>query len=252
MLPVVFVHGLIGSFGIERWPTPPDAPPSLSPDLIGYGVRSGADPAAITIDAQVGHLLAEVDRAMPGGRVHLVGHSVGGVIAMAFAHRHPGRVASVVNVEGNFAPADAFWSSQLAAQTPAEVAEFLRGCRRDPVRWLRDGGIRPTEDRVRRAGRALAFQPASTLHATARAVVEFTTGDAYQRMLREVFGRTAVHLVAGRRSRAGWHVPGWALDAAASYHEVPDAGHMIALEAPERFGRTLDAVLRHPGMALRR
>jgi pimeloyl-ACP methyl ester carboxylesterase len=34
-------------------------------------------------------------------------------------------------------------------------------------------------------------------------------------------------------------VPEWALTAAASYTEIPHAGHMMALEAPEAFAGVL-------------
>jgi pimeloyl-ACP methyl ester carboxylesterase len=35
-------------------------------------------------------------------RAHLVAHSVGGAAAVVLAHRYPHRVASFINVEGNF------------------------------------------------------------------------------------------------------------------------------------------------------
>jgi lipase len=55
-------------------------------------------------------------------------------------------------------------------------------------------------------------------------------------MLRHAFDQVPVHLVAGARSRPGWDVPDWAVDAAASYTEIPDAGPMVMLEALEALG----------------
>ncbi len=89
----------------------------VCPDLFGYGPEAHADADRITIDTQVEYVRATIDSAAPDARVHLVGHSVGGVIAMAFAHRFPERVASVFNVEGNFTLADAFWSSKSGVAT---------------------------------------------------------------------------------------------------------------------------------------
>jgi hypothetical protein len=60
----------------------------------------------------------------------------------------------LVSVEGNFTLADAFWSAQLASRDLVEVDEILRA---------------KTE-----IAHALAYQPASTVQAMARAVVEFT------------------------------------------------------------------------------
>lgn len=216
MLPVIFIHGLVGPFRV------PSAL-SLHPDLLGYGAEAQADPAEISIDAQVEHVRAAIDGALPAGRAHVVGHSIGGVIAAVYAHRYPERVASFVNVEGNFTLADAFWSAQLATKSPAEIDEILRA---EPA-----------------IAHALGYQPATTVRAMARAVIEFTGDPSYEPMLREVFARTPVHLVAGARSRAGWDVPDWALAEAASYTEIPDAGHMVMDDAPEAFGELLGRLL---------
>jgi lipase len=170
VLPIILVHGLIGSFAGERTVSLPHPALVLSPDLLGYGTQADAGPESITIEAQVEYLRAVADRAAPGSRVHLAGHSVGGVIAMAFAHRFPGQVARVVNVEGNFTLADAFWSAG------------------PPRRHWPTSPPQPSRP--------------------PRAVVEFTGRPGYEPLLREVFARAPVHLVAGARSRAGWHVPG--------------------------------------------
>ncbi|TDC24636.1 alpha/beta hydrolase [Streptomyces sp. 8K308] len=239
MPPVVFLHGLIGPFADERAFVPLHPSRIIAPDLLGYGANATADPGGISIDAQVEHLRTVLDLALPNTPAHLVGHSVGGVIAATFAHRFPDRTASFVNVEGNFTLADAFWSAQIATKTTAEVEQLLRADRAEPERWLRDGGIEPSRGRVRSAAQALAHQPATTVQAMARAVVDHTARADYERSLREVFERTPVHLVAGARSRPGWHVPEWALAAAATYTELPGTGHMVMLEAPEAFGALL-------------
>ncbi|MFI5680163.1 alpha/beta fold hydrolase [Streptomyces cellulosae] len=221
MLPVLFVHGLIGPFAEERTLSQLQPSVLLAPDLLGYGADADVAADSITIDAQVAYVQAAVERAVGESRVHLVAHSVGFVIAATFAHRFPERVAKLVSVEGNFTLADAFWSAQLARMTPGEVHDLLESDRRDPQRWLRDAGVHASAGHVRAAAEALAFQPSTTLQAMARAVVEYTGEPAYERLLKAVFARTPVHLVAGARSRAGWDVPRWALHSAAGYTEVP-------------------------------
>ena len=216
VLPEVYIHGLVGSFEVD-WTM------SLCPDLLGYGAEAQFDPSLLTIDAQAECLREIIELVAPDVPVQLIGHSIGGVIAAAYAHRFPERVACFVNVEGNFTLADAFWSGQLAAKSAAEVEEILRG--------------------MPEMADLLDYQPASTVQAMARAVVEFTGDPGYEPMLREVFARTPVHLVAGSRSRADWDVPDWALAAAASYHEIPDAGHMVMDDAPEAFYAALLEVL---------
>jgi pimeloyl-ACP methyl ester carboxylesterase len=243
MQPIILIHGLIGAFADERAVSVLRPAQVLSPDLLGYGVHADVDSASITIPAQAEHLHAVLARQVPTGKVHLVGHSVGAVTAMAFAHRFADRVASVVSVEGNFTLKDAFWSAQVAAKSVAEVDALLEADRADPARWLQQAGITPTGEHVAAAVQALAYQPGITVRATARAVVAYTSNRDYEPMLRSLFVSMPVHLVAGGRSRAGWDVPAWALQAAASYSELPQVGHMVMLEAPQVFAEVLVSIL---------
>jgi lipase len=237
---VAFVHGLIGRFSDPRALSSLGLGRFVAPDLHGYGRRADDSIDGLTIGNQVDSLheaiCREVDLNEP---VHLVGHSVGGVIAAAYAYQYPERIASVVDVEGNFTLDDAFWSRKIALQSATSVERLIAAFKSDPATWLCDAGVEPTEERIRAAEEALSYQPSSTVQATARAVVEFTGSPAYDEMLRTVFNRVPVHLVAGTRSRDGWHVPDWALEAAESYSEIHDSGHMIMLEAPEEFGSCL-------------
>lgn len=244
MQTIILIHGLIGSFTDERASSVLRPARVLSPDLLGYGVHADVDGARITIPAQVEHLHAVLARQVPEGKLHLVGHSVGAVTAMAFAHRFADRVASVVSVEGNFTLKDAFWSAQLAAKSAAEIDALLEADRANPERWLQQAGITATGGHVAAAVQALEYQPGTTVRATARAVVAYTSHRDYEPLLRSVFARMPVHLVAGGRSRAGWDVPAWALQAAASYSELPQVGHMVMLEAPQAFAQVLVTILR--------
>jgi len=70
----------------------------LAPDLYGYGE---SDPwpgfGAYTLAAEVG--LVEALLAPGEGKIHLVGHSYGGAVALRFAMRHPERLRSLVLIE---------------------------------------------------------------------------------------------------------------------------------------------------------
>lgn len=242
MSAVVLLHGLIGAFcepaavhALRSWRV-------VAPDLPGYG--SARAQCTVGVDHHA-RALAEVIEGLPRAErpVHLVAHSLAMVTAVRFAGAHPDEVASVADVEGNFSLADATWSAQVATQTVAEVAEGLTQDRRDPARWLRGFGIDPTPERERAAVEALHYQPARTLRAMSRSVVAVTAESTYEQSLRALFRRTPVHLVAGGRSRAGWHVPDWAKAAAAGQHELDGVGHLLMLEDPAGAGHLLARVL---------
>lgn len=241
--PIVLVHGLIGTLQAPD-PSPRFQPAQvLAPDLLGYGTLQDAPASLVDLPAQVAHLDQVLQQSFGDQPVHLLGHSVGGAIAALFAHAHPERVVDLVSVEGNFTLKDAFWSSAVARMSLAEAETMLDGFRADPAAWLARAGVAPEPHWVEAASHWLSQQPASTVHAMARSVVEETGSPAYLSKLREVFSRRRVHLLAGERSRPGWDVPDWALEQAASSGVVAGAGHMMMLERPDAFAAVVKKAL---------
>ncbi|WP_260263021.1 alpha/beta fold hydrolase [Delftia acidovorans] len=141
--PALFIHGFIGSFDVASFDLP-----HAAPHLLGYGDCRAVDAGRVSLPAQVEHLRAYIDTHMGGGPVDLVGHSVGGAIAMLLAHTHPGRVRRIVNVEGNFTLDDAFWSASVGRMSQDEAEAMLarlRACA--PSRW--PGCAEPLPRRLR-------------------------------------------------------------------------------------------------------
>lgn len=244
--PIVLIHGLIGSLrfpALIRCFAPGQV---LAPDLLGYGALREVPAEEVTIPAQVEHLRMTLARHFGAEPVHLLGHSVGGVVAALFAHQYGERVRSLASVEGNFTLRDAFWSAAVARMAPAQVEELLEGFRRDPAGWLAGAGVAAEPALVQIADSWLAQQPASTLRAMAQSVVVQTGPAQYLDKLREVFAQRPVHLIAGARSHAGWDVPDWARRVAASQSLIPNTGHLMMLEAPGAFAQALKQALQ-PG-----
>jgi pimeloyl-ACP methyl ester carboxylesterase len=233
--PVVFIHGLIGTLQLAELSAAFAPGRFLAPDLLGYGAQPDVPAETIDLLAQVEHLHQVIEESFPGEAVHLVGHSVGGAVAMLFAQAHGERVRSLVSVEGNFSLDDAFWSAAVARMSAAEACTMLDGFRADPGAWLARAEVAVDTRSLSIAERWLDQQPASTLQAMARSVVTLTAPDCYREALRRVFDTHPVHLLAGARSRAGWHVPAWAEQAAASQTLIEDCGHLLMLEQPNAF-----------------
>ncbi len=240
---IVFVHGLFQGLGHLRDLAFPGPGRVLVLDLLGYGEHARAS-APTTMRAQVEHVVAELDRhGVP--RATLVGHSVGGAVAMLTAASHPGRVAAVVNVEGNFTLADAFWSSKVAAMAVGEAEAMLAEFRRDPAEWLAGQKIEPTPRRIAWTRQMFDAQPASSVQAIATAVVEATAQPEYLRTIEGVLDAgVPVHLFAGERSRTGWAVPDVFVRRAATFTTQPQVGHMMPIEAPDQFLTLVAALAR--------
>jgi lipase len=235
--PFVFVHGLFGSFSALATFRQLAPAACSAPDLEGYGATTGR--ATITVRGQVAALRAHIAGRHPDQRVHLVGHSIGAVYAFTLADTEPDLVASVTSVEGNFTLADAFWSRSIAALDEEAAQQTITQRLSDPDGFLAGDGIAPTDHHVAEARAALAYRPWRTIWESAAAIVEATSSPDYLAMVKRVFDRTDVFLVAGERSTSGWRVPEWAREGAAGSATVSGVGHMMMLEHPEALGRAI-------------
>ena len=237
--PVVFVHGLYGTLDDPALPAALDAPAALSPDLLGYGEHAAQ--SAATLEAQADHVAAAA--ASLGEPTVLVGHSLGGVVAVLVAERHPHLVAGLVSIEGNMAPSDAFFSATLASLSADAVVARLAAAQADPEAWLRAADLPPTPARAALARRWLTRQKPEALRAAARAVVGTTFADVWPRRVTAVLRATPYALLAGERSAPAWAVPEAVRDSVRGSEIVPRTGHFLPSEAPAEVGAALHRLI---------
>lgn len=240
---LVMIHGLMGSLDFyapgRRFGT--RAVHTL--DMIGYGQLKDDIPTPITLANQAAHVIRYLhDRV--DGRCVLLGHSVGGAIAMLVAALAPEKVRGVINVEGNFTLADAFWCAKIARLDEAEWRSQYQNLVADPEGWLKSSGISVTPQRSEWAHQILTNQPCETIQAMAHAVVEETGSPRYLEQVRRVVERgTSLFLLAGERSASGWDLPDWVRSSARSSIVQKGVGHMMMLEQPDEFCNVVSQML---------
>jgi pimeloyl-ACP methyl ester carboxylesterase len=106
--PVILVHGN-GGLGLWWAPLVPALVPGwrvVAPDLRGHGESAWAEPPAYRIEDFAADL-ALVARGLAPGRVPVVGHSMGGRVAVWYAAHAPEAVRGVAVLDSRFDPVDA-------------------------------------------------------------------------------------------------------------------------------------------------
>lgn len=240
---LLMIHGLVGSLHYFGPQARLGGVFVVTEDLLGYGRHVRVPSDRLTLAAQADYVTQQID-ATCDGKLWLLGHSMGGAVAVMAADRRPKRIRGIINVEGNFTQKDTFWSHKIAAQQPDEWAERFRVMRSDCSRWLERCGIEPNPQRAVWAELILANQPAITVYAMAQALIDETLCPGYLDTVRRLFDRgIPMHLVAGAKSAADWGVPDFVRVAAASYTEQPGVGHLMMLEDPDTFCAIVAAIL---------
>jgi pimeloyl-ACP methyl ester carboxylesterase len=225
--------GLAGEYDVVAW----DAP--------GCG-RSSDPPAELTL-ADYADTVGALVGALALGRVHLAGHSFGAGLAIEVYRRHQETVHSLV-LSGAYAG----WRGSLPhEEVEARLRRALEELDRPPAEWV-DGylsgffsdSVPPeTQDAVR--AMMLEVRPAGTRSM----VTAFADAD-----LRDILPTIAVPtllLYGADDARAPRGVAD-ALHAAIPGSRlvlIPDAGHDVNLEAPEKFEAAVRSFLRTVGDA---
>jgi pimeloyl-ACP methyl ester carboxylesterase len=125
--PVLFLHGWADSADSFQFIADEIAPglPLAALDWRGFG-HSEWSPAGYWFPDYYADLENLLDQLCPAGAARLVGHSMGGNIAMTYAGIRPARVRSLVNLEGFGLP------RTDPSQSPGRHAKWLDQLRESP------------------------------------------------------------------------------------------------------------------------
>ena len=240
---LVLIHGLIGNLTYFDPASRIRNAHAHTLDLLGYGDARDADVNRLTLREQAEHVAAHIE-TLASERVWLLGHSMGGAVAMILANLRPELIAGIINVEGNFTRVDAFWSRAIAGRAPEDWSRQYQAMQSDIPGTVRRWGLEFSSSHAERVRGILANQPLATLHEMSRAILKETGTPEYLMLVRRVVERDLpLHLIAGERSAKDWDVPGFVRDAARSYTEIPGTGHLMMLEDPDAFCRAVDTAI---------
>lgn len=204
------------------------------PDLPGYG-RTAWPETPLSLE-RIADTLASWLRRRGDGPVAVVGHSMGGVLGVHLAERHPDLVAAFVNVEGNVSLGDCAYSGAAAGISEAEFEAGGFDALRDIV--CRDGMDDPAS---RRYHASLQFAHPATFHRHSLELVATSQAEEQARRLAAL--PCPVRYVAGvprgicLRSHALLDAAGVAVD------RLQPSGHWPFVDQPDAFAAAVAGFL---------
>ena len=240
--PLVFLHGVGGDSACwaPQIAAFSGAFRAIAWDMPGYGLSPSL--VRMTFPALAGSLLELLDR-LGLERVHLVGHSMGGMVAQEFAALWPERVAALVLsatspafgrpdgdfqkrfVEARIAPLD---NGKTMADLADEMVTTMMGAAADP------GGAAI-------ARRSMAGVPEATYRAAIACLVTFDRRDAltsYTMPVLVLAGEADSNAPAPMMEKMAGRIPD------ADYVCMKGTGHLGNLENPAAFNAAVGSFLR--------
>jgi pimeloyl-ACP methyl ester carboxylesterase len=231
-----------------------------APDWRGYGLTAWSGSDNYWFPDYIGDLDALLERIQPEAPVNLVGHSLGGNVGGLYAGIRPERIARFVNLEGFGMPVT------TPGQAPKRYARWMDELR-EPPGWRPYAGYAELADRLQKNNPRLARERAEFL---ARHWGKEAAGGGV--ILRSDPAHKLINATLYRldEARACWErvtAPVLWVDAEESetmkrmkltpadiaerrsafqdlrYHTVPDAGHMLHHDQPERVARLIEEFL---------
>ncbi|MFL0411109.1 alpha/beta fold hydrolase [Microbacterium paludicola] len=205
-------------------------------DLRGHGQSTLADRARFT----AADALEDLDALLHTCGVEspvLVGHSLGGNLAQAFARRHPGRVAGVIVLDSAWNTGSLSGPERFALRVAAPVLSLI-SARTLPGLMARASAESP--DAVARTEAVFARMPKRRFLDVWKATTTFVSPDPGFR------SPVPLALIRGARDRTGniaTAMARWAAAEGVVEHVIPDAGHMVTWDAPEAVSSVFIEVL---------
>ena len=235
--PLVFVHGVGGDAAcwqpqLEAFS---ESYRAIAWNMPGYG---GSDPLPEMTFAGLAEALTRLLDRLEIERAHLVGHSMGGMVAQEFAATWPGRLRSLalVATSAAFGPADSDWQRNFLVRRlgPLDQGRSMADLASEIVASL--VGEAPDPAGVAQAISSMGQVPEETYRVALRCLLTFDRRAALGRI------EAPTLLLAGERDetappavmeRVAARIP------QARFLILPRAGHLANLEQPARFNRTL-------------
>jgi pimeloyl-ACP methyl ester carboxylesterase len=199
-------------------------------DLPGFGESPAIGDFSYTLDNYAG-ICRETLNQFPHNRVHIVGHSMGGAVAVLLAEKIPDRAVSLMNIEGNLTGSDCTTSRRTMSVT---YDDFRSRLKRELILSARGSG----EKGMRLWAEWSAKSDPLAFTGSARSLVEWSdSGELLSRFLALPCRKVYFY---GERSRS---IPALSRLGNVPAIMVSRSGHFLMNDNPDEFYSKLAAEL---------
>jgi N-formylmaleamate deformylase len=230
---VILIPGLTASR--EVWRSTVAAVPGYRYHLVQVAGFAGSPARGNAKGAVVAPLAEEIDRYIRAKRLvrpALVGHSMGGTVAMMVAARHPADVGKLMVVDMLPQPAGLLGSNAAGVRGLADALEGLAAT---------ENGRGLIASAIRLFGNDAEVNTQSDPDVVARATHELAVTDLTAELPTIAAPLTVVY--AGPPSVAPTYAAAYARRPGATLRRIDNSGHMIMYDQPARFRSELKAFL---------
>jgi pimeloyl-ACP methyl ester carboxylesterase len=235
---VILIPGLTASK--EVWRGTVNAVPGYRYHLLQVAGFAGAAPRGNASGEVVAPLAAEIARYIDARSLRgasIVGHSMGGTVAMMVAARHPGRAGKVMVVDMLPQPAGLVGSSREGVRGLADALRGLGGT---------ESGRRLIGSAIRMFGNPESAENGSDPDVVARATHDLALIDLAPELPRIKAPLTVVYAGIDAQRRAEvqrTYASAYAPAKSAKLVRIDDSGHMVMYDQPAAFRSALKVFL---------
>jgi len=163
----------------------------------------------------------------------IIGHSMGGLVGLLYAEKYVERVKGFVDVEGNLASEDCFFSRKIASRG-------LDGFTREALDRLQQGLAASSSRGLREYAKALSSASEKALVAYATSLVDYSdNGNLIPRFVKLGIPKAFVY---GSENGGLSYIPRLR-DGGCEVVEIPDSGHLPFYDNPEAYYQVIASFL---------
>ena len=230
-VPVICLHGIGGDAGsfAPQLESLGNSMRVISWNMPGYG---GSDPMPDMTFARLAEALRDLMDGLGLETAHVMGQSIGGMIAQEFALRFPERVVSLVLIATTpaFGGRDDSFKTEFLKARLAPLDEGKTMAELAPVFVPQIVGPGTSEAAIAAAVRSMAAVPEDSYRSVMNCLVTFNRRDDLLGIGQPtclIAGSEDQNAPARTMARMAEQIPH------AEFHQIDGAGHLVNLEAPE-------------------